>query len=200
MTSFHTILALGLLACGLQLCVPPRLQAAPTAEPRPLQFAQAARPAPAPAQSGEAEKARLLEKSDDWTVFVHEGADGKVCFASSVPKDMAPKGARRSPVYFYVTTWQKDGVRNEVSVKLGYPLKADSTPTVTVGDANFELFPRDDKAFIKNAADERKLLQSMMAAGSMVVKAVSARGTETTDQYSLAGISKAVKKVEEVCP
>lgn len=146
------------------------------------------------------QKAKLLEKSGDWTIFVHEGSDGKICFASSLPKDSTPAGANRDPAYFYVTTWQKDGVRNEVSVKLGYPLKDGTTPTIAVGSASFELFPREDKAFIKNPEDERKLVQAMLAGSSMVVKATSARGTDTTDQYSLIGISKAVKKIEEVCP
>jgi invasion protein IalB len=199
MIRFHSLLALGLfLTVNAEAGAQMRPAEAPVEARSTVQFAQAARPqAPAAA---EAEKARLLEKSDDWSVFVHEGADGKVCFASSTPKDMEPKGARRSTVYFYVTTWQKDGVRNEVSVKLGYPLKADSTPVVTVGDATFEMFPREDKAFIKNPVDERKLLQTMLASGSMVVKATSARGTDTTDQYSLIGMSKAIKKLEEVCP
>lgn len=149
---------------------------------------------------GSAGKAKLLEKVDDWTVFVHEGQDGKICFASSLPKDTQPAGAKRAPAYFYVTTWQKDGVRNEVSVKLGYTIKEDSTPIVTVGNNKFEMFPREDKAFIKDPADERKLVQAMIAGSTMVVKATSARGTETTDQYSLIGISKAVKKVQEACP
>ncbi len=157
-------------------------------------------PAVAQTRAQDAEKAKLLEKVDDWTVFVHEGGDGKVCFASSLPKDTQPKGAKRAPAYFYVTTWQKDGVKNEVSVKLGYTLKADSAPTVTVGSDNFEMFPREDKAFIKNPADERKLVQAMLAGSTMVVKATSARGTDTTDQYSLIGISKAVQKVQEACP
>jgi invasion protein IalB len=165
---------------------------------------QQAQPKAKPAPKKEAEpdnKARLVEKFDDWTVFVHDGgADGKVCFASTTPKDVSPKGAKRTPVYFYVTTWQKDGVRNEVSVKLGYEIKPDSTPTVTIGNNAFDLFPRDDKAFIKNPPDERKLVQAMLAGSTMVVKATSSRGTESVDQYSLAGITAATKKVEEICP
>jgi hypothetical protein len=34
----------------------------------------------------------------------------------------------------------------------------------------------------------------------MIVKATSAKGTVTTDQYSLDGISEAVQKLQEACP
>jgi hypothetical protein len=34
----------------------------------------------------------------------------------------------------------------------------------------------------------------------MIVKATSAKGTQTTDQYSLEGVAAAVQKLEESCP
>jgi hypothetical protein len=145
-------------------------------------------------------KAGLLEKIKDWTVFVYEGSDGRVCFAATAPTDMQPKAAKRTPVIFYVTTWQKDGVRNEVSVKLGYTMKANSDATVTIGGQNFALVADDDKAFAKDQADERKLLAAMTSGGPMIVKGTSAKGTATTDQYSLDGVSAAVQKLQEACP
>ena len=36
---------------------------------------------------------------------------------------MQPKTAKRTPVIFYVTTWQKDGIHKEVSVRQGYAMK-----------------------------------------------------------------------------
>ena len=74
-------------------------------------------------------KARLLEKIQDWTVFIYEAAEGRVCFAASAPTDMQPKTAKRTPVIFYVTTWQKEGVHNEVSVRQGYAMKANAAAT-----------------------------------------------------------------------
>ena len=61
---------------------------------------------------------------------------GYVRFAASSPSDMQPKTAtsKRTPVVFYATAWQKDGVRGEVSVKLGYAVKPKSVATVTAAD------------------------------------------------------------------
>lgn len=172
------------------------------AVPKPKPKAAAA---PAPAKKPvpavpETAKARLLERIKDWTVFIYEGTEGRICFAASAPTDMQPKTAKRASVIFYVTTWQKDGVRNEVSVRQGYAMKANAAATVMVGSQSFTLSAEDDKAYPKDTAEERKLLAAMTAGGPMTVKATSAKGTHTTDQYSLEGVAAAVQKVEESCP
>jgi|SRR5271165_1632459 len=157
-------------------------------------------PVAKPAALSPTPKARLLEKIGEWSVFAYDDSGSRVCFAAAAPSDMQPKTAKRTPVIFYITTWQKDGVRNEVSVKLGYSLKASSSATVTAAGKSFSLPADDDKAYTKDAGEERKLLAAMAAGGSMVVKAVSAKGTSTVDQYSLEGAGAAVQKLQEVCP
>ncbi|HKJ60552.1 MAG TPA: hypothetical protein VKA94_00960, partial [Hyphomicrobiales bacterium] len=95
-----------------------------------------------------AQTAKLLDTFKDWQVFVHEANDEKVCFAASAPKEKAPKGVNRGSVFLYLTTWKKDDVRNEVSIKVGYTFKPESVPVVTVGSDTFELYAKDDKAFM----------------------------------------------------
>ena len=118
-----------------------------------------------------AQNAKLVQTFENWQVFVHEAQGDKVCFAASQPKNMEPKTAKRGPVYFYLTTWAKDGVRNEVSVKLGYPLKPDGDTTIVIGSTEFKLFPKDDKGFMKDPAEERKLLDAMKKGTTLTVKA-----------------------------
>lgn len=167
------------------------------AKPKPKP-AVAKKPAATPAVQDA--KARLLEKIQDWTVFIYEAADGRVCFAASAPTDMQPKTAKRTPVIFYVTTWQKDGVHNEVSVRQGYAMKANTAATVSVGGQNFTLTADDDKVYAKDPLDERKLLAAMASGGPMIVKGTSSKGTATIDQYSLNGAAAAVQKLKEACP
>ncbi len=110
-------------------------------------------------------------------MFIYEGAtEGRICFAATAPTDMQPKNTKRTPVIFYVTTWQKDGVQNEVSVKQGYAMKANAVATVTIGGQNFALAADDDKVYARDPADERKLLAAMSAGGPMTIKATSAKG------------------------
>ena len=105
--------------------------------------AAAKKPGPAVVAAPAGPKARLLEKIGDWSVFIYEDTGGRVCFAASAPTDMQPKAAtsKRTPVVFYVTAWQKDGVRSEVSVKLGYSIKPKSVAAVTAGGRSFSLPP-----------------------------------------------------------
>jgi hypothetical protein len=196
-------MAIWVSSAQAQQATPQQNPPQPAQPPKPA----AAKPKPKPAVAAKkttpavtTPKANLIEKVNDWSVFVYEGADGRVCFAAAAPSDMQPKTAKRTPVIFYVTTWQKGGVRNEVSVKLGYSAKANATAVVAIGSQNFALTADDDKAYAKDPAEERKLLAAMANGGAMIVKATSAKGTATTDQYSLEGIAGAVRKLQEACP
>ena len=102
-------------------------------------------------------------------------------------------------MYFYVTTWRKDNVRAEVSVRLGYAIKADVPPTITVGSESFELFARNDKAFTRDPQEEKRLLDAMLKASALTVKGTSSKGAATVDQYSLSGLAGAMKKVDQSC-
>ena len=184
----------------LQPAKPPKPPAPP--KPKPA-AAPVKKPTPVPVVATPAigPKAKLLEKIGDWSVFIYDEGGGHVCFAASAPTDMQPKTAtsKRTPVVFYVTAWQKDGVRSEVSVKLGYAIKPKSAAAVTAGGRSFSLPADDDKAYAKDTADEQKLLAAMAGGGAMVVKATSAKGTATTDQYSLEGLAAAIQKAQSVC-
>ncbi len=147
-----------------------------------------------------AQTTKPVQSFDDWQVFVHEAQNEKVCFAATQPKSMEPKGAKRGPVFLYLTTWQKDGVRNELSVKIGYPLDPNSTPVIAVGAQEFALFPKNDKAYMRDPAEERKLLEAMKKGSILTVKGLSSRGTSTMDRYSLSGVTAAMASLASACP
>lgn len=148
--------------------------------------------------SAQAADSTVVKRFKDWTVYKAETNDGALCFAASTPKDISPKNVRRGDIFFYVTTWPKHKVTNEVSVKLGYPLKSDTTPTVTIGSSNFTLFEKGERAYIHSSLEDG-LLKAMRAGDKMVIKAVSKRGTSTTDVYSLSGITAALKEADSAC-
>lgn len=151
------------------------------------------------ASSAYAQTAKLLDTFKDWQVFVHEADNEKVCFAASAPKKKAPQGVNRGSVFLYLTTWKKDEVNNEVSVKIGYTFKPESAPVVTVGSETFELYAKDDKAFMRDPAEERKLIDAMKKGTALTMTGLSSRGTKTEDQYSLYGLTAALGRVEKAC-
>lgn len=136
----------------------------------------------------------------DWLIHQNSGDGPKICFAATQPKTKEPPGANRAKVVLYVSAWPKDGVKSEVSVKLGYRIKPDAPVAVTVGDAAFQLFADEDRAYVADTAEEQKLIEAMKSGSKLVVKATSTRGTETTDTYSLAGLGQALEAVATACP
>lgn len=136
----------------------------------------------------------------DWLVHQNSGEGPKTCFAASQPKAKEPAGANRSKIVLYISAWPKEGVKSEVSIKLGYPIKPDSAVTATVGSEEFKLFPDQDRAYVADSTDELKLVEAMKKGSTIVIKATSTRGTETTDTYSLMGLGKALDAVATACP
>lgn len=144
--------------------------------------------------------ANLVKTFKDWSLFAHEESQNKICFAASQPKESTPADSKRDPAFFYISAWPKDGVKSEVSVRLGYPIKKGSTVTVDIGGTKFDLFANDDKAFVADPTQELKLIEAMKRGSIMKVEAVSEKGTATADSYSLMGISAALQGLANECP
>ena len=140
----------------------------------------------------------LLQKFNQWTAYGTTG-DTKVCFAVAQPQDSSPKGIKRGPIFFYISRYPSDQVLNEISVKMGYPFAAGGTVTITVGSQKFELFTKEEGAFIEQPEQEASLVEAMKRGNTMKVEGTSVRGTKTSDTYSLSGISDALNRIASEC-
>lgn len=143
---------------------------------------------------------RLLEEFNAWKAYVNEESGTKQCFVISEPRTAVtdPPGRNRSPQFFFVTFRPAENVNGEVSTAYGYPLQADTT-RITIGEASFQMYARDESAWVQNAAEEPQLLDAMRAGAEMRVYGTSTKGTKTTDTYSLSGVTAALKKAGEAC-
>ena len=144
------------------------------------------------------QEVKLLQKYNDWAAYVSQGSP-KVCFAVSQPRSSLPKNVRRGPIYFYVSDYPGDKVSGEISVKMGYPFPPGGKVTMTIGKDKFELFTKDEGAFVEKPEDEAKILEALKVGSSMKVQGRSARGTNTTDNYSLSGTSGALERITKEC-
>ena len=145
-----------------------------------------------------AQEVTLLEKFKDWTAYAATGTP-KVCFAVAKPTKSNPEKIKRGPILFYISQWPGDKVTNEVSVKMGYPFGEGAKTTVTVGTEKFELFTKDEGAFVEKPETETKLLDAMKTGNTMKIEGKSSRGTATTDTYSLNGLSDAIDRAAKEC-
>jgi invasion protein IalB len=160
-----------------------------------------AAPALAQGKKNPAEQAVLLGQFGDWGAYKASPGGKKVCFALSKPTAAVtePANKKRDPSYAFVSTRPSEKVKNEISVIVGYPQKSGHDASAAIGSANYVLYTQNDGAWVKNAAEEPKMVEAMRKGHDLIVKSESNSGTKTTDTYSLKGISEALDKVAEEC-
>jgi hypothetical protein len=173
------------------------------APPTPVQHPARTKPkppAPKPAPAAEA-KPTLLGQYADWGAYTATPLGKKICYAIAKPtsSETKPPNRPRNQPYLFVSTRPADKVTNEVSVAIGYPFKAESEANATIGSTTFELYTLGDGAWIKNIAEEAHMVEAMKQGDTLVVKGESGRGTETTDTYSLKGLSEALDRAAQEC-
>ena len=146
-----------------------------------------------------ADKPKAEASFRDWNVFsMNEGGE-KVCFAVTEPKDKSPKNVNHGDVFWLISTWQSGAAKNQPSFMAGYPLQERSTPSVRVGSDKYDLYVSENEAFVESNDDEERLVRAMERGRTMTIQAVSTRGTTTTYEISLLGVSAAIDRMQEIC-
>jgi hypothetical protein len=143
----------------------------------------------------------LLGTYGDWGAYLGNSGGRKVCFALAKPTSSQtnPPNRPRDPAYMFISTRPAENVRNEVSIIIGYGFRPNADATVEIGANKFAMYTQNDGAWIKNAAEEARMVDTMRKSGDLVVKGTSARGTETTDRYSLKGLAQALDRTAQEC-
>jgi len=164
-----------------------------------IELAQAQKPARSAAVSSDSPQ--LLGQFGDWGAYTASPGGRKVCFALAKPASAKtdPPNRPRDPMYVFISSRPADNVQNEVSVMFGYQFKPNAEASLDVGGSSFSMYTQSDGGWVKNAAEEPRLVEAMRKAGDMTVKGVSSRGTATTDVYSLKGLSQALDRVAQEC-
>jgi invasion associated locus B (IalB) protein len=143
----------------------------------------------------------LLGQFGDWGAYTAANGGRKVCYALAKPAaaQTEPANRPRDPVYMFVSTRPSENVQNEISIVMGYPFKAGSEATADLGSAKYAMYTQADGAWIKNAAEEARMVDAMRKTPEMIVTGESGKGTKSTDRYSLKGLSQALDRVAQEC-
>jgi hypothetical protein len=171
----------------------PRPAPAPAAKP-------GAKPAEPAAAAGGAEPT-LIGQYGIWGAYTATPNGRKVCFALAKPSSSKtnPPNRPRDPAYAFISTRPAEKVVNEVSIMIGYALKPGSESSLEVGGSAYAMYTQGDGLWIKNAAEEEQMVSAMRKSAEVTVKGLSAKGTETTDVFSLKGLSQALDRVAQDC-
>jgi invasion protein IalB len=191
--------ALALTAALAVACLGSNAHAQAPASPAPAKPAAkpaAAAPAPAPAP-----QPTLLGQFGDWGAYTASPGGKKVCFALAKPSSSktAPPNRPRDPTYMFISSRPAEKVRDEVSVIFGYGFKPNADASIEISGAAYAMYTQADGAWIKNAAEETRLVDAMRKGADLTVKGTSAKGTASTDVYSLRGLPEALNRVGQEC-
>ena len=171
---------------------------APAAKPT---AAKPAKPEPAATATAGGAEPTLIGQYGTWGAYTATPNGRKVCFALAKPSSSKtnPPNRPRDPAYAFVSTRPAEKVVNEVSIMIGYALKPGSESALEVGGSSYAMYTQGDGLWIKNAAEEEQMVNAMRKSAEVTVKGVSAKGTETTDVFSLKGLSQALDRLAQDC-
>jgi invasion protein IalB len=150
-------------------------------------------------QSAAAQGIKRIGAFGDWSSFQFTEDGNTACYMSSEPQKAVGKYKKRGEIYAIVTHRPAENRIGEVSIVAGYSYQKDSTVEITIGKQAFDLFTQDDAAWAPDGDTDKQLVQAMKKGSKMVVKGTSARGTLTTDTYSLTGFTKAYRAISKAC-
>lgn len=172
-------------------------------KPKPPAAQRPATPTPAtpPAAMTGGAQPQLLGQFGPWGAYTASPGGRKVCFALAKPAkaDTDPPNRPRDPTFLFVSSRPSEKVKDEISVIFGYGFKPNADASLEVGGANFPMYTQADGGWIKNAAEEPRLIESLRRGNDATIKGVSARGTASTDIYALKGLAQALDRVAQEC-
>lgn len=186
----RSAIALGLVAGVFGVATLPA-EAAP-AKPKP---AAATAAAASPGQG----QAMLLESAGKWQAFSSQQGRSKVCYALSKAETRVPANLKDIEGLLFVSSRPGEGVRNEISFVMNFDLKEGVEHQAIIGNERFALVAKGQNMWLKNPAEEPRMLDALRRGAGLEVKGTSKRGNPTSDKYSLAGISQIVKRAEDAC-
>lgn len=132
----------------------------------------------------------------DWNAFAAEEGGSKLCYMATQPKKSEYTGKGRGEVYLTVTHRPKENQIGIVNVTAGFTFKPDSEAIMTIGKTTFKLYTSADGAW---ARDDKPVITAMKNGSVMTVKGASAKGTQSFDTFSLAGMMGALGAINEAC-
>lgn len=134
-----------------------------------------------------------------WTAYSYQEDSGLVCYMASEPTKAEGNYTRRGDVFALVTHRPSEDSLDVVSIVAGYPYKENSDANVRIGSTSFDMFTHGERAWNRDAATDKTMVQAMIKGASLIVKGTSGRGTLTTDTYSLSGFTAAHKDITKAC-
>lgn len=123
---------------------------------------------------------------DGWGAF--RDASPPRCFAIAKPVGRYSE----SQPFASIATWPRDGVRNQLHVRLSRARAPTARVTLSIGERRFELKAGDADAWAPDARTDAAVVTAIRSGRSMSVETVSTNGAPFADTYALKGAATAI--------
>ena len=110
------------------------------------------------------------------------------CFAIAKPVE---KHSDPQP-FASIATWPRDGVRNQLHIRLSRARAANARVTLSIGERRFELKAGDADAWAPDARTDAAIVSAIRSGRSMSVETLGANGAPFADTYALKGAATAI--------
>lgn len=156
-----------------------------------------------PLLAQEATSTNRVAAKTDWSVFVEDNPTE--CWGVATPKEQVNTrdgrvvAVTRGQALLMVFYRPSAGAKGQVAFTGGYPFRSGSTVNLSVGGTEFEMFTDGEWAWPATTSDDAKIVTAMKRGADAVLTAISSRGTQTQDKFSLLGFTAAVEDAAARC-
>ncbi len=138
-------------------------------------------------------QSRLIVARGAWASFDR----GRSCEAVARSVRDARRGEEQARV---AIAFDRQGPRRgQFSARFRRPLRAGSSPILTIGAQPFMLVVRGQTAWSRGASQEAAIIAAIRAAGGMRIQAREASGRTMVDRYLLDGAPTAIDAAAAAC-
>ena len=146
-----------------------------------------------------AEEVKKMGSHKDWTTYVMNSENGKVCFAQSKPVLQSPKDNLRDARLF-VSFRPGEKITNEISTTAGYEFNNKNSVVARSGKNKYKLdLIQDSFAWMTSSKLEIKMIKTMKKGSRIMITGYNQNGSQTIDHYSLLGFTKAYNATKANC-
>ncbi len=142
----------------------------------------------------------------DWQVFRLDRGDFTACYGASKASHFFPRGPTRTRPILYVVRYPKTTTSNTVEFRFGQNISSYQSVTANLiarrkqPRDSFSLTTKTNTGFIPGRADQTAFVRAMVKGRQVVVVSQPGVIEILEDRYSLYGFTKALAKLEALCP
>ena len=135
----------------------------------------------------------------DWSVFTLDDlGEERKCYIVSFPKKTIGNYKKAREPYILITRFKDKGIE-EVSIYSGFEYKIGSDIYLSIDGKQFTMFTKDDIAWAKTKEQDMEIISSLLDGFLLKIRAESSRAEYVVDEYSLKGLTRAYKRMRELC-